>query len=109
MKDKIMIIINADNEYGDLKLFDFFRTFNVPIITGICDWCVYYIFDDEEVGGIFKKDSSPLGKFIKGNYKIENLPNTFFECNCQDTDLPMIEDVWSYVKAKGIINEKYEI
>ena len=100
-KIKTFIIIAPDNKKGDEKLHDLLRCTGVSFTTGYCEdldspcnekGCIWYLTNREiSFGDLY------LGIILGCKYKMITTDECSFECNCNDTDLPMIEDVWHII------------
>lgn len=100
-----LIIADPDNYKADIEILKFLRRFHLTFSTGYyyngeatgnmraCAW--YYFIDNENMREVFD-DSA----FRYGKNKIMTTDGCFFACNCNDTDLPLIEDVWESIKPK---------
>ena len=101
---RYLIIFNINNKLGDKRLFEILRQYDNEFITGTCcDYespcnnkcCIWYLTNKNSC-----VTSLDLTDFVGGDYKIMSTDERFFECNCADVDLPMIESVWEIIKRK---------
>lgn len=91
-------IIEPDNGYADIAFQKLLRMSFYKYSSGIFldddgKDCIWFLTNRKIGFGDLN-----IGELIKGKYKAFETDSCGFECNCQDTDLPMIENVYDYVK-----------
>ena len=96
-----LIISDQNNVKVDNKILKFLRNFHETFTTGFyynekaygdTKTCVWYFFEDSaKLKKVFFDDFD----FVLENSKYKIMASDgFFTCNCGDSDLPLIEDVW---------------
>jgi hypothetical protein len=98
---KTFIIIDPNSKKGDKKLYNLLRSTDVSFTTGYCEdfdspcnkkGCIWYLTNREiSFGDLY------LSKILGCKYKMITTDECSFECNCDDIDLPMIEDIWNII------------
>ena len=100
MEDKTLIIIDPNNEEGDIELFKLLRKSEYKFSTGLYSnngkKCIWYSTNKENFGDL--RDPYYGGALLMCKYKL--LRGNHFECNCADVDLPLIEDVWKALEEE---------
>lgn len=89
---KTFIIISDEEKAADAKLCEVLRCCGVSYMTGRFDGCIWYLTNQEISFG-----SLSIGWLIGCHYKMMSTDYCSFECNCNDTDLPIIEDVFDVI------------
>ena len=106
-ENKTFIIINARDNSADSRLHRLLRTTGTSFLTGyyedyVSPACIWYITDRPISFGTLN-----LGMLLgNAKYKALNLDGCF-ECNCSDSDLPWIEDVWEEVNRELTYETKF--